>query len=143
MKIRAMVVAAGAACGVLGQSGCIIWDTYDQVVYANESLVKANEGLDRANESLDTINEEVLGEIRRTNELLVELKGQLEVMQSIDTSLKNLDKHLASLRKTIENIDSTIPFLKLSEPEPEEEEAPPDVPAPLGGEAPGGEGGGR
>jgi hypothetical protein len=35
-------------------------------------------------------------------------------MDSIAASLKNLDVHQASLRRTLDTTDSTIPFLKLT-----------------------------
>jgi len=38
-------------------------------------------------------------------------------LDSIAVTLTALDKHLASLRRTLSNIDSTIPFLKLADDE--------------------------
>jgi prefoldin subunit 5 len=105
--------------------GCIVNDIYDQLESANGKLERV---------------EVALAEIERTNSELAQLQVRLvtlEKIQSIDTSLASiegqlgpisedltkLDGHLASLRKTISNIDSTIPFLKLSGDDEEGDEA--------------------
>lgn len=99
-----ILLAAPLALATL--PGCIIQDIRDD-------LRGVNERLDRVDTRLE--------ELRVTNETLAQLENQLELLQSIDTSLKNLDVHLASLRETIGNIDSAIPFLKISGDEPADE----------------------
>ena len=102
---RALLTIACVACAA-ALPGCIIQDIRDD-------LRGANERLDQVDSRLQ--------EVEVTNTKLAQLETQLELLQSIDASLKNLDVHLASLRKTIGNIDSAIPFLKISGDEPEDE----------------------
>ena len=129
--------------------------------------------LDQTNTHLDTTNatlaavRDQLDAVNRTNDLLLDLqfglgtgsKGDTEVIEkrksvldtlnTIDTSLGKLDHHLASLRRTLENIDSTIPFIGFADPADEEEEGvlegegaetPPDAEAPPDAETPAPEG---
>ncbi|MHC5113913.1 MAG: hypothetical protein ACYTGP_05740 [Planctomycetota bacterium] len=98
--------------------GCVFADIEKELASANTKMENANDRLDQIETSLE--------EIKRTNELLDDVEPQLEgltkldhlekleTLQSIDASLKRLDEHLASLRETIHNIDSTIPFLTIS-----------------------------
>lgn len=79
--------------------GCIVYDIRDNLVAINQSL--------------DVIQED-LKEVQKTNEQLVGLDNRLVILDGMGDSLQRLDEHLLSLRKTIANIDSTIPFLKLS-----------------------------
>lgn len=100
--------------------------------------------LNRTNQNLDTTNATLaavqtqLDNVKRTNDLLLDLqfglgtqsvgeaeavekrKSVLETLNTIDTSLGKLDEHLASLRRTLENIDSTIPFIGFADPADDE-----------------------
>ena len=98
-------------------SGCIVQDIHDQIANSNTELATINRTIEQ---------------LERTNTLLTSIEGNLS---SIDTKLESIDRnlgsvdermstlqvvldavseHLASLRRTINNIDSTIPFLRLS-----------------------------
>lgn len=114
MKSRIPLVAALAALLLL--PGCIVSEIRDQMVAANESLDRVELALER----IDATN-------ARLKEVETKLKA-LETMESIngslvsiDGTLHKLDDHLASLRRTIDNIDSTIPFLSISGDSEEEE----------------------
>lgn len=110
--------------------GCIFHDVKD----IRDSLAVTNERLERTEVLLEDVRE-VNPKLDDLQTLLDEMQVRLEIMKSIDgslgsmdstlmsvdKSLKALDLHLASLRRTLENIDSTIPFLKLSDPGPEED----------------------
>lgn len=110
-------VAAGLAASVfLGMSsGCVVIEIRDE-------LVAVNQNLDTVGSRLDAI-ETQLAEIEPQLEPLPYLE-RLDSLESITTSLDDIDQHLASLRKTISSIDSAVPFLKFSDPEPEPEEEP-------------------
>ncbi len=117
--------------GLLGAAslllpGCIVGEIRDNLVLANESLARV---------------EVQLHEVNETNAHLVELQDSLRQLATIDLSLQNvdgeldgiaeslkrLDDHLVSLRKTLRSIDSTIPFLKISDDEEIIERPPDDV----------------
>lgn len=87
-------------------SGCVVWDIHEQIVLTNERLTSLEAELDLVREANQLLAEGNAG--------LDEVHARLETMDSIDESLKELDGHLASLRATIDNIDSTIPFLRIS-----------------------------
>jgi len=63
-------------------------------------------------------------------------------LETLRSDLDEVSEHLASLRKTINNIDSTIPFLKISGDEEDETGEPEDLgePAGPGDGEPGGDG---
>jgi prefoldin subunit 5 len=129
LRVLAMTVTALLFGGAL--PGCIVGDIRDQMVAANENMLKTHELIEDANTRLDSIEQE-LEEVRRANDNLEEVRTLLAQLESINTSMGHLDSHLASLRNTIENIDSTIPFLSFSdkgddeESEEDGESAPPD-----------------
>jgi prefoldin subunit 5 len=93
--------------------GCIVQDIHDQIALTNAKL-------DQIDESF--------AKVQRANELLAELDTKLAALDSINANLGRVDttlgtveadlkavsESLASLRATINNIDSTIPFLKFS-----------------------------
>jgi len=96
--------------------GCIVQDIHDQIALSNEKLQQIDESFEK---------------VERANAALAKLDVQLERLKTLDTIDTNLDlmnaqigtlqadlsavsEHLASLRQTINNIDSTIPFLKFS-----------------------------
>lgn len=111
---RVLTMGLLAAAMIAGSSGCVVHDIRDGIAVTNEQLTAVDARL-------------------------AAVEQQLQTLQSIDTSLSHLDAHLASLRKTIDNIDSTIPFLSISA-DSEDEEADGetgDNPAPGGGQDPG------
>lgn len=123
---RSLLVLFALAC--LALPACIVEDIRDGIVVSNSEIARVDASIEasnrevaRANELLESLDQQ-LAALRETNETLVALREDLAVLATIATSLNKLDKHLASLRGTIDNIDSTIPFLKFSEPEPEDEE---------------------
>ncbi|MEA5615403.1 hypothetical protein [Nodularia spumigena] len=110
----------------LAMPGCIVEEIRDEIGTSNERLEAINRTIEQ---------------IERTNTLLTNVEKSLT---SIDTRLESIDQnlgsvdtrltalqvildavseHLASLRKTINNIDSTIPFLKFSGDDEEDKEA--------------------
>lgn len=80
--------------------GCIVQDINDQIVLSNENLTGIGDRLGAIDSSLTQVG----GTLSSMDEQLSALQTQLDATNA----------HLASLRKTINNIDSTIPFLKLS-----------------------------
>ena len=100
-------------------------------------LNQTNAHLDTTNATLAAVQTQ-LDNVKRTNDLLLDLqfglgtqsvgdtetaekrKSVLETLDTIDTSLGKLDQHLASLRRTLENIDSTIPFIGFADPAQDE-----------------------
>lgn len=105
---------------VLALPGCIVQDIHDQIALSNEKLQQIDESF---------------AKVQRANELLEDLDKKLATLDSINANLTTVDstlgtveadlkavsESLASLRATINNIDSTIPFLKFSGDEPSEE----------------------
>ena len=92
---------------------CIVEDIRDGIVVSNSEIARVDASIEASNR-----------EVARANELLESLDGQLAALRETNETLVALREDLASLRGTIDNIDSTIPFLKLSEPEPEDEPEP-------------------
>lgn len=114
----ALILAAA-----LTMPGCIIWDAYDQLELANQQLGDINTNLEEIDANLVTID----AKLATIDAKLATIDENLD---TVDTSLSKIqpmlvqiDGHLASLRKTINNIDSTIPFLKLSGDDDEEKDA--------------------
>lgn len=121
---------------------CIAWEIRDELTEMNQSvdttiaelqsidgnLVAVNERLGSIDTSLAKVNASLanidtdLDRVARTNDLVDNANVRLKMLESVQTSLASIDKSLMSLRGTIENIDSTIPFLKFSDPGPDEEE---------------------
>lgn len=96
--------------------GCVVWDIKDGISASNENLVRIegeltsiDEGLGLTNENLETVESR--------------LASMDEQLKSLQTQLDATNTHLESLRKTINNIDNTIPFLKFSGDDEEEQEA--------------------
>jgi septal ring factor EnvC (AmiA/AmiB activator) len=105
--------------------GCIVRDIHKELVEANARVAAVEQELQRikrTNTLLDALQQERLNILDSMQTTLVALQERLETMDSIDESLKKLDRHLASLRKTIDNIDSTIPFLKIGDDKSVEED---------------------
>jgi len=90
--------------------GCVVDEINEGIATSNENVQRTNQDLEVVTQRMAEIDQKLAG----INTELDEINSQLAILVSIDASLKKLDVHLASLRKTINNIDSTIPFLKLS-----------------------------
>jgi prefoldin subunit 5 len=121
--------------------GCVFDKIHEELVAINGNMEETQGILREANATLDEVHQQ-LNEVQKTNELLVQLQAGLGTeeaadtreenrmsiigtMESIDRSLGKMDQHMTALRKTISNIDSTIPFLKLSsDDDVKEAEAP-------------------
>jgi len=107
---RRLATAAIALPLALSAGGCVVDEINEGIAASNENVRQTNQDLEVVTGRMAEINTRLDG----INAELDEINGQLAILTSIDASLKKLDVHLASLRKTINNIDSTIPFLKLS-----------------------------
>lgn len=113
---RPLVIMALATASLTATPGCVVQDIYDELSATNASLARvesALEGVDTTNAELDRLQVrlETLERIQSIDASLSSIDGQLKPMLE---ELDALDQHLASLRRTINNIDSTIPFLKVS-----------------------------
>lgn len=121
-------IALVAACVLLAPwlGGCVVWEIRDGIRESNVQLVNVKATLDNVNASLDNVNTRLdnvnsrldkvdlgLGRLDDTNLSLTDMKERLILLRSVEESLKHVDAHLASLRKTIGTIDSAIPFLDL------------------------------
>lgn len=128
--------------------GCIVKEIRDGIYNTNDSLgivqqqlneLRAtNQKLDRLQQQLteldarlagvDTRLKDVNTNLTGVNQRLTDVDNQLEtvdqklqrlaVLDSIESSLKRLDVHLASLRVTITKISDTIPFFDFGGEEP-------------------------
>ena len=88
-------------------SGCLAYEVRNELRQVNASL-------DDVKVQLGTVNDGLL-KLERTNTLLSDLDMKLASLETTNASLSSIDAHLASLRRTLNNIDSTIPFLKVSD----------------------------
>lgn len=135
-RLAALLALTAPATGL---TGCVFDDIHEELVTINQNMEETQVILRGASDTLDTVQTQ-LDQVQRTNDLLVQLQAGLGTedlaatraenshsiigtMERIDESLAKMDQHLASLRKTISNIDSTIPFLGLGGGDDEEEEA--------------------
>lgn len=133
--------------------GCVVWEIRDEMRGVNARLDQVEATLTTVNAGLGTVNNELtdieiqLGDVRgtidHTNEYLDSVYGGLDdtntslgdmqerllLLRSVQTSLTNIDAHLASLRKTINRIDGAIPFLSLGGDEVVETPAEPIPPS--------------
>lgn len=106
MFLTRVLLALPVAALALPLSGCIAWEIRNEMRQVNTSL-------DDIKLQLNTVNDG-LRKLERTNTLLADLDMKLTAMETTNASLSSIDAHLASLRRTLNNIDSTIPFLKVS-----------------------------
>ncbi len=135
--MRTLHIAGPLCAALITLPGCIVGEIRDNLVLANESLARV---------------EVQLQEVNETNAHLVELQVTLEKLATIDTSLTNvdneldgiaeslkrLDDHMVSLRRTLQSIDSTIPFLQIADDEEITERPPDAADEPTPGSDPGG-----
>ncbi|MEO0511389.1 MAG: hypothetical protein AAF108_00625 [Planctomycetota bacterium] len=96
MKIRALLATA-LLTPALG--GCVVWDIKDNLVSINEKLGEIDERLVQLESDLEPLPE----------------LTKLAELEAINESIDPIEKHLASLRKTIASIDSTVPFLNFTD----------------------------
>ncbi|MEZ6234583.1 MAG: hypothetical protein R3B68_10375 [Phycisphaerales bacterium] len=144
--VRAMAALAVVGLGVM--PGCIVQDIHDRLEETSLEMADANRNLEAVSAQLATTQAMLdvrLAQIDVTNERLRETLGRLERLESIEASLHALDLHLASLRRTLSNIDSAIPFLGIVDSATDEETAEeaaeePATPTPPGSGAPNGSG---
>ncbi|MFG0245774.1 MAG: hypothetical protein ACF8MF_06970 [Phycisphaerales bacterium JB052] len=106
----------GVMVVLLPMSGCVVWDINDGILASNDNLGRIEDELQSIDQGLGSTNEN----LETVESRLASMDAQL---QSLQTQLDATNAHLASLRKTINNIDSTIPFLKLSGDDEQEQEA--------------------
>ena len=108
--------------------GCVVRDIRDGIEQANVNLTTINDSfakVEKANELLDRVDQDLdkLEAIQaRLNSIDTNLTTMDERLATLQVSLDKVEVSLASLRKTINNIDSTIPFLKISGDSDDEKE---------------------
>ncbi|MFI4853877.1 MAG: hypothetical protein ACIAQF_02725 [Phycisphaerales bacterium JB065] len=125
------LLLAGSAC----MPGCIVWDIKDELVGANEQLLAIDGSFQLVEETnqkltaleqrlvvLDSINDNLTSIDAKLAAIDEKLGPVGERLATIDAELEKVGVHLASLRKTINNIDSTIPFLSISGDSDEDKE---------------------
>ncbi len=96
-----------ACVSLLAAPGCVVWDIKDQIALSNENLTSIEKRLDSIDRNLEVVNgnlDSMGGTLGSMDTQLVSLQAQLDAT----------NEHLASLRKTINNIDQTIPFMSIS-----------------------------
>ena len=109
-----MVVMLGLALSPL--SGCVVWDIEEGIVASNGNLGRIEDELNAIDEGLGETNDN-LGTVE------ARLTSMDEQLRSLQAQLDATNAHLESLRKTINNIDKTIPFLSISGDDEEEQGA--------------------
>jgi len=87
-------------------------DVNAQLVAVNGGLRGVGTSLVKANTSLDSV-EGGLSRIDTTNVALSGLQTQLQILEQINTSMKGLDAHMVSLRKSLGGLNSLIPFIDI------------------------------
>jgi len=138
--MQRVCLTMSAAVMMLALPGCVITDINDGIVLANSNLESINasfEQVEKANELLASIG----SDLDRLDERVVTLQARMdsvdERLTTLGVSLGSVDSglgttkgqldqvevHLASLRKTINNIDSVVPFLRISGDDKEDKDA--------------------
>lgn len=110
-KCARLLAAISIATLATQLSGCLAYEVRNELRQINASL-------DDVKVQLGTVNDGLL-KLERTNTLLSDLDMKLTSLETTNASLSSIDAHLASLRRTLNNIDSTIPFLKVSDEDKE------------------------
>lgn len=100
---------------LLAAPGCVVWDIKDQITESNANLTSIEKRLDSIDENLEVVN----GNLDTMGTSLQSMGAQLVNLQA---QLDATNEHLASLRKTINNIDKTIPFMSISGDSAQEQE---------------------
>lgn len=123
MRSYRLMCAGWLVLMLLSMPGCVVWDIMNGIEASNANLERIQTQLDAIDRDMDRVNtnlEQVEARLNPMGETLASMDTQLKDLQ---TRLEKTNGHLESLRKTINNIDSTIPFLKLSGDDEEEQEA--------------------
>jgi len=130
---RGVVVSLVLALLCCLQSGCVIWDIRDemrsvgasmgdvksQLATVQTQLDSVKTTLDTANASLGDVSVQLvavnggLSRIDTSNVALTGLQTQLLILEQINTSMKGLDAHMVSLRKSLGGLNSLIPFIDI------------------------------
>jgi hypothetical protein len=110
-RVAASAFLLAAIIASATMSGCIVREIRDEMVTSNQSISDSNLLLQGIREDINQTNVHLAS----LQERLDRQFEQLQKLQSIDGSLTAIDAHLASLRKTLENIDSTIPLLSFAD----------------------------
>lgn len=112
-----MLIGPGLAATLLMLPGCVAFEIRDELRKTNENLAAANTQLMVANTELDAANAKLL----EANARLVDANRDLTTVNG----------HLGSLRNTLDNIDSMIPFINITDdgPEPAPTTSPADTTA--------------
>lgn len=136
-------LAAFFTSSLLFLPGCVVQAMHDDLAATNKGVQKlaelapelqrTNAAIDRSNAQLERLYAElaethkslnvVIARMDSTNSHLQESVRELRRLEPMSASLKNLDESLASLRKSIENIDRVIPLLNISEGTPSADRA--------------------
>lgn len=120
MSKRQRVIRSLSLLLPFASSGCIVWDINNNLTSINEQLSEVDGKIERVDNELTVINRQ-LESLQNDLEPLPQL-SKLDQLETINNSLGPIEKHLASLRRTIANINSTIPFLDISDDTGEEAE---------------------
>ncbi|MFN0011450.1 MAG: hypothetical protein ACKVS8_07380 [Phycisphaerales bacterium] len=115
---RVRILALLAPLAVL--PGCVLDDIHDELATTNQAIGRVEDRLGVTDANIQAVQEKMIA-VDGANQRLDDTIARLQMLQSIhttlesiDASLRKLDDHLASVRKTINTIDSSIPFMKLS-----------------------------
>jgi hypothetical protein len=151
--VRRTILSLGLCGLAFAPGGCVFQQIHDQLVINRRTILETNRQLAGVNERLDEVDvrlgevndslgdiKQELQQVKRTNDLLIELQAGLGAegpngrtknretiigtMEAIAVALASMDLHLSSLRRTLENIDSTIPFLRFAD---SSEDAEPEI----------------
>ncbi|MDX2148150.1 MAG: hypothetical protein SFZ23_11580 [Planctomycetota bacterium] len=104
-SVNTDLVAANAR---LDNANTRLDEANERLEYVEASLVR----LDRTNELVDNVDAKLLttnDSLGDTNAVLGTLRGQQ--LPTVTNSMTRLDAHLASLRKSLESLSDTVPFL--------------------------------
>ncbi|MBX3323547.1 MAG: hypothetical protein KF757_11205 [Phycisphaeraceae bacterium] len=132
MPVRKFVLVPAGIAVLAALPGCVITDIHEELIRVNTSLDTTNERLATLDAQL-TQKQARLGSIdeklRAIDDQLIAANTRLESLSDIDEHLASLDVHLEAIRQIVRNLDSTIPFLRLSGDKSDESVAEPDAPA--------------
>lgn len=106
--------------------GCIIRDLHDQMEGMDQTMRDTDQSVDaltvqltETNRLIAELNRQIAegsGQLREANSHLAAANERLAVLESIDASLKANELHLASLRRTLENVDDAVPVIDVTDP---------------------------
>ncbi len=108
---RRVITTAGALLACALCNGCVFDDIHEEMQATHGTLRQTETVMSDSSASLDRLEGQLASMLEQNAALLRQLESQQQVLVSIDHSLARLDEHLASLRGTIDAIDSRIPFI--------------------------------